>query len=130
MLAQWKMHSCVLGISFLFVGLAARAADDAANLKVDKEKKTITLACKIAPRKLEKYDQIYPIEVVASQPDPKGQKAHETVVTFDAKPSDVHKALEDLGLKAGKPAKGEGGIPAGPEVKISLDIGGRLVPIE
>ena len=44
---------------------------------------------KVAPRKLPKYDQVYPIEVVASWPDPKGKKAHETVVTVDVKPSDV-----------------------------------------
>jgi len=102
-------------------------ADD---LTVDKEKKTITIPCKIAPRKLAKYNEIYPIEVVASYPDPKGKKAHETVVTFDCVPSAVHKALEDLGLKPGKPAKGEGAVPAGPELKLSLDIGGRTVALE
>lgn len=131
MLAKWNWLSCVLGGSLLFGGLVAQAADDEpVALKIDKEKKTITIACKIAPRKLEKYDQIYPIEVVATYPDPKGQKAHETVVTYDVKPSDIHKALEELGLKPGKPAKGEGAVPAGPEVKISLDVGGRMVPIE
>ena len=113
------------------------AADDkpADAIQVDKDKKTVTIACKIAPRKLPNLTEIYPIEVIASLPSPKGQKAHETIVTFDAKPSDIHKALESLGLKPGKPAKGEGAQAAGPEVKIFLDIPGagglsKRLPIE
>ena len=104
-------------------------------IQVDKDKKTVTIACKIAPRKLPNLTEIYPIEVIASLPSPKGQKAHETIVTFDAKPSDIHKALESLGLKPGKPAKGEGAEAAGPEVKIFLDLPGagglsKRLPIE
>ena len=104
-------------------------------IKIDKEKKTVTVACKIAPRKLPNLTEIYPIEVIASLAAPKGQKAHETVVTFDAKPSDIHKAIESLGLKAGKPAKGEGAEAAGPEVKIFLELPGagglaKRLPIE
>ena len=104
-------------------------------IQVDKDKKTVTIACKIAPRKLPNLSEIYPIEVIAALPSPKGQKAHETVVTFDAKPSDIHRALESLGLKPGKPAKGEGAEAAGPEVKIFLDIPGaggltKRLPIE
>ncbi|MBS0206239.1 MAG: hypothetical protein JSS49_25375 [Planctomycetes bacterium] len=104
-------------------------------IQVDKQSKTVTIACKVAPRKLPNLSEIYPIEVVASLAAPKGQKAHETVVTFDAKPSDIHKALEGLGLKAGKPAKGEGAAAAGPEVKIFLELPGaggltRRIPIE
>ncbi|MFX7739800.1 hypothetical protein ABTJ99_20670, partial [Acinetobacter baumannii] len=84
---------------------------------------TITVDCKIAPRKIDDpaYKEIYPIEVMASWPfrqePPGGQKAHETVVTFDfdTKPSQIHKALEDLGLKAGKPVKGGEDVPEGPE---------------
>lgn len=97
-------------------------AADPEGVKVDKEKKSVTIDAKVAPRKLAKYDQIYPVEVIACWPDPKGQKAHETVVTIDAKPSDVHKALESLGLKPGKPAHGEKAEAVGPEVKISLEI--------
>ena len=135
MLAKLSRMCWVLGIVYLFNSfvfiVALAAADDApSKIVIDKEKKTITIACKMAPRKLEKYDQIYPIEIIACYPDPAGQKAHETVVTIDIKPSEIHKALEDFGLKPGKPAKGEGGVPTGPEVKISLDVGGRTVPIE
>lgn len=115
---------CVLLLVSL-VGTATNAQDKPAEaVKIDKEKKTVTIACKIAPRKLPNLNEIYPIEVIATLPAPKGQKAHETVVTFDAKPSDIHKALESLGLKAGKPAKGEGAQPVGPEVKLSLDLPG------
>jgi hypothetical protein len=88
---------------------------------VDKEKKTITIPAVIAPRKLDYLSEIYPIEVVATWPHPRGQKAHETVVNYEVKPSDVHKALESFGLKAGKPVKGEG-KSTGPEVMIYLEI--------
>ena len=115
---------------------AAAPADDAKPaLTVDKQKKTVSIACKIAPRKLENLTEIYPIEVIACWPAPKGKKAHETVVTFDVKPSDIHKALESLSLTPGKPAVGEGQSAKGAEVKIYLEVpapGGvvRRVPIE
>jgi hypothetical protein len=114
-------------MKFLFVPsallvLSTSGFADSEGVKIDKDKKTVTIDAKVAPRKLEKYDQIYPVEVIACWPDPKGQKAHETVVTIDAKPSDVHKALESLGLKSGKPARGENTEAAGPELKISLEV--------
>ncbi len=92
---------------------------------IDKEKKTVTVACAIAPRKLPNLTEIYPIEVIACYPAPQGQKAHETVVTFkDVKPSDVHRALELLGLKPGKPARGEDQKAEGPELKLYLEFTG------
>lgn len=122
-------------LQFTAVGTISAQDKPAEAIQVDKEKKTVTVACKIAPRKLPNLSEIYPIEVIASLAAPKGQKAHETVVTFDAKPSDIHKAIESLGLKAGKPAKGEGAAAAGPEVKIYLDLPGagglsKRLPIE
>ena len=129
---QWSW--CV-ALSLLLVTPLAAQDKSAEAIKVDKEKKTVTIACKIAPRKLPNLSEVYPIEVIASLAAPKGQKAHETVVTFDAKPSDIHKALEGLGLKAGKPAKGEGAEAVGPEVKIFLELPGagglaKRLPIE
>lgn len=117
----------------LFHGSWLTAQDKPAGMQIDKEKKTITIPCKIAPRKLPNLSEVYPIEVIATAP--KGQKAHETIVTFDVAPSEIHKALEGLGLKPGKPAKGEGGMPAGPEVKIFLDLPGaggiaKRIPVE
>jgi hypothetical protein len=92
---------------------------------IDKEKKTLTVPCAIAPRKLPNLSEIYPIEVIACYPAPQGQKAHETVITFkDVKPSDVHRALELLGLKPGKPARGEDQKPEGPELKLFLEFTG------
>src|SRR5436309_8456196 len=87
--------------ALLFAVLPARAADAPSGIKVDKDKRTITIDCKVAPRKIndERYKEIYPIEVIGCWEFPKGQKAHETVVTFDIKPSEVHKALEGFGLK-------------------------------
>lgn len=115
-------------------------------IAVDKDKKIITVDCKIAPRKIDDpaYKEIYPIEVIACWPWHKeagkgGQKAHETVVTFDVstKPSKVHKALEDLGLKPGTPVVGGGkkDIPQGPEVDLFLEFPAadgqmKKVPIE
>ncbi|HZZ74210.1 MAG TPA: YdjY domain-containing protein [Pirellulales bacterium] len=129
MLRNLRRVAWLCGLALL-VNVEFAQADEAGKFKIDKDKKTITIPCKIAPRKLAKYDQIYPIEVIACYPDPKGVKAHETVVTIDCKPSDIHKALVDLGLRPGKPAKGENASAVGPEVKIALDVGGRLIPIE
>jgi hypothetical protein len=111
---------------------AADKDDKMPGVHVDSSKRTITVDCKIAPRKIDDpaYKEIYPIEVVACWPfrkePPGGQKAHETVVTFefDTKPSMIHKALESLGLKAGKPVKGGEDEPQGPEVKIYLEFPG------
>jgi hypothetical protein len=99
---------------------------DDAGIKVDKEKRTVTIDAKIAPRKLdylkkEGKDVIYPIEVIACWPHPKGKKAHETVVTIDVMPSAVHKAIESLGLQSGKPIQGEG-VPKGPAVKVFIEV--------
>src|SRR2546423_11477911 len=82
----------------------ANAQEKPAGVIVDKEKRTIAIDCKIAPRKMDdpKYQgKTWPLEVVACYPYPKGQKAHETLVTIDIKPSEVHKALESFGLKPG-----------------------------
>jgi hypothetical protein len=107
----------------------------APGLVIDREKRTITIPSRIAPRKLATLKEIYPLEVVACYPTPRGQKAHETVVTFEVKPSDVHKAIESFGLKPGKPARGDEGTASGPEVRLYLELPGvtdkpRLVPLE
>ena len=105
-------------------------------LSVDKEKNEVAIACKIAPRKLPNLKDVYPIEVIATWPAPKGQKAHETVVAIEnLKPSEVHKALEQLGLKPGKPTKEAGRKPQGPEVDVLLELPGddgkpKRIPIE
>jgi hypothetical protein len=125
-------------VGLLLLAVPAPAADTAApaGLTVDKEKGTVTIDCKVAPRKINdpRYTEIYPIEVIACWPFPKGQKAHETVVVFDVKPSAVHKALEELGLKPGTPSGGND-EPKGPEVNIYVEVPGeggqaRKVPIE
>jgi hypothetical protein len=95
-------------------------------LTVNQAKRTVTVECAIAPRKLPNLADIYPIEVIACYPAPRGQKAHETVVTFTGvKPSSVHKALAQLGLKPGKPAVGAGMRAEGPELKIYLEFPGK-----
>ncbi len=89
-------------------------------VKVDPEKRTVTIDAKIAPRKLPNLDKEYPIEVIACWPHPKGKKAHETVVTIEALPSAVAKGLEELGLKPGTPVMGGNKEPQGPELKVYL----------
>ncbi len=106
-----------------------------AAIAVDKQRRTVSIPCRIAPRKLPTLKEIYPLEVVATYPTPRGQKAHETVVTFECKPSEVHQALESLGLKPGTPARGEGPVASGPELRVFLEVPGLtrrplLVPIE
>jgi hypothetical protein len=98
------------------------SGDKAGGVTIDTAKRLIKIDAKIAPRKLPKLDKVYPIEVIACWPHPKGQKAHETVVVIDAKPSEVHKALEGLGLKPGKPVMGGKDAPQGPRVSIYLEV--------
>ncbi len=134
----------LLTVGLLMLSLSAVLAADKdvpkekTGVVVDKDKHTITIDAKIAPRKIDdpRYKEIYPIEVVACWPFPKGQKAHETVVTIDALPSAVHKGLIDLGLKPGKPVVGEVKEESeGPVVNIYLEFPGpdgepKRVPIE
>src|SRR4051812_33988987 len=88
----------VLCIPAAFAGVGKQ---EPAGITIDKAKRTVAIDAKIAPRKLEYLKgEVYPIEVIACWPHPKGKKAHETIVTIDVMPSAIHKALEDIGLKA------------------------------
>ena len=115
-----------------FAAVIGRAADEEAKsgVTVDLATKTVTVAAKVAPRKLEHLKgEVYPIELIACWAHPKGKKAHETVLTIEANPSDVHRALERIGLKPGTPAKGAApaeGAPdpkaQGPEVNVFIAV--------
>ena len=121
----FRLSPFVAFAAFVLISLARPVfADDPSGIVVDKEKKTVTFDAKIAPRKLEYLKgEIYPLEVIATYPHPKGKKAHETVVVTDVKPSDIHKAIESLGIKAGKPVMGgENEVPEGPEFNVYLGI--------
>jgi hypothetical protein len=103
-------------------------------VKVDRRLRRLEIPAMIAPRKLPSLKDIYPLEVVCTWPTPAGQKAHETVVITEVRPSDVQRGLEQLGLKPGKPSSGPE-VPVGPEVKLSLVLTGpsgreRVVPLE
>jgi hypothetical protein len=112
----------------LAAGLLALAApaDDKppAGITIDQARKTVAIDARVAPRKLPHLQEVYPIEVIACFAYKEGVKgkAHETVLTTAAKPSDVHKALESLGLKPGKPARGEGAKADGPEVNVFIEV--------
>lgn len=103
----------------------ALLAGEPQGLTVDAASREVRVPCKIAPRKLPNLAEIYPIEVIATQPAPKGQKAHETVLTFTVMPQEVQKALEGLGLKAGKPARGDDAVASGAELEVLLELPGK-----
>jgi hypothetical protein len=129
------MFKRIVMVGVVLVGAVVASAEEkgAGGVVVDKEKKTVTVPAKVAPRKINdpRYTEVYPIEAVATAPFPRGQKAHETVVTIECKPSEVHAALESLGLKPGQPAQGEDGVAEGPELKVSVLLpNGKSVPIE
>ena len=114
---------------------AVAAAAAPAPPVVDRRRRTVTLACRIAPRKLPTLKDIYPIEVICTRPSPEGLKAHETVLVFEGRPSEVHRALESLGLRPGTPARGEALRTTGPQVEVLLEFAGpggrpRTIPIE
>jgi len=109
-------------LSFVMCGSSVAQEASKTGIVIDKENKAVRIEAKIAPRKLPNLDQVYPIEVIASWAAPKGKKAHETVLIFEVNPSEIHKALESLGLKPGKPAKGEGTKAEGPEVAVFIEI--------
>src|SRR5260370_35122513 len=115
----------MVAVVSVFAVLPAGAEDKSAGIVVDKNKRTITVDCKIAPRVMEdpKFQgKTWPVEVIACYPYPKGQKAHETVVTIEVKPSEVHQALESFGLKPGTPVRGEAkNAPQGPEVNLQWE---------
>jgi hypothetical protein len=98
------------------------AQESNTGVTIDKDRKSVRIDAKIAPRKLAHLPETYPIELIAGWAHPKGKKAHETVVTIEANPSDVHKALMEVGLKPGKPAKGENSEAAGPDVAVFIEV--------
>ncbi|MBX9678299.1 MAG: YdjY domain-containing protein [Gemmataceae bacterium] len=111
-----------LAIIGLASGVRGQGKDDKPGFIVDKAKKQIIIDAKIAPRRLEHLKgEIYPIEVIAAWAHPKGKKAHETVVTIEAMPSAIHKALEELGAKPGTPVLGGKDEPKGAEVKVYIE---------
>jgi len=107
-----------------------------ARIKVDKAAGTIRIPCRIAPRRLPNLKETYPLEVVATYPAPLGQKAHETLINFDVRPSDVARALQEaFGLSPGSPSRSEERAGTGPELSMAIEVaglGGRTmqVPLE
>ncbi|HKI35796.1 MAG TPA: YdjY domain-containing protein [Gemmataceae bacterium] len=129
------MRQLIATLVVIAVVAAANAADDKSpGVVVDKDKRTVTIDAKVAPRKIDHPSykgEIYPIEVVAcwpflGEPGKGGEKAHETVVTIDVKikPSTIHKALEELGLKPGQPIAVEGKEPKGPKINVYIEVTG------
>jgi Fe2+ transport system protein FeoA len=128
------MRQLIAAFVLLALIAPALAADDKPAVVVNKDKRTVTIDAKIAPRKIDHPSykgEIYPIEVVAcwpflGEPGKGGEKAHETIVTIDTKikPSTIHKALEELGLKPGTPIAVEGKEPKGPKINVYIEVPG------
>jgi hypothetical protein len=123
-------------VLFVQTSLAQEKKDKPGGVTVDMARRAVIVDARVAPRKLPNLDKIYPIELVAGWGAPAGKKAHEIVVSIDANPSEIHKGLEKLGLKPGKPALGgppREGAPFpkadGPVVNVYLEVpdgaGGR-----
>ena len=113
----------------------AQEKKDKPGVTVDMARKCVIVDAKVAPRKLPNLDQIYPIELIAGWGAPRGKKAHEIVVSIEVDPSEIHKGLEKLGLKPGKPAKGEDAKAEGPVVNVFIEVpdgagGTKRVPLE
>jgi len=120
-----SLAAAALAVGIIVLTATAPAQDKKpTGITVDKDKKTVSIDAKVAPRKLPALEQVYPIEVIATFGYREGKKgkAHETVVTTEVLPSEVHKALESLGIKAGKPAKGEGAKAEGPELNVYIEV--------
>jgi hypothetical protein len=98
----------------------SESASPVVEVTVDKTRRLLTVPCRIAARKLPNLSEVYPLEVIATAPPPKGRKAHETVITTQVTPSQLHAAMESLGLNPGEPAKGEEAKASGPEVALYL----------
>jgi hypothetical protein len=124
MIRMLPLASLILTLAYNLPATPGAGKEPESRVVIDKDKRTITIPAKVAPRKIDdpRYKEIYPIEVIPCFAFPRGQKAHETVVTIGVKPSEVHKALVDLGLQPGKPVFGESKeAPAGPKCKIFLE---------
>ena len=106
------------------LGARRQDGDDRRGIFIDREKSRVVVDVEIAPRKLPHLKQIYPIEVMVT--GAQGKKVHETVLLSGASPLQVHRALEKLGLKAGRPGIGDKSPPTGPEVRIWLEFPGRF----
>jgi hypothetical protein len=120
---KWAALILVLFVCSLFCELTvAQEKKEKSGVVIDEAKKSVSVDAKVAPRKLANLDQIYPIELIAGWPAPRGKKAHEIVVSVDVEPSEVHRALEKLGLKPGKPAKGEDTKAEGPVVNVFMEV--------
>jgi len=119
------MKRLAFATALLFVAQTTPAQekkDKPAGVTVDAAKKCVLVDAKVAPRKLPNLDQVYPVELIAGWGAPKGKKAHEIVVAIDVDPSEVHEGLEQLGLKPGKPAKGENAKAEGPTVNVFIEV--------
>ena len=91
---------------FVQTSIAQEKKGRPGGVTVDLARRAVIVDARVAPRKLPNLDKVYPIELVAGWARTVGKKAHEIVVSIEANPSEIHKGLEKLGLKPGKPALG------------------------
>ena len=109
-------------------------------ITVDKEKKTVTIDCKIAPRKIDdpSFKEIYPdrghrLLAVPKDPGKGGPEGPRNRGHLrQIKPSEVHKALEEPGPQGRHAGHGrhQKDVPQGPEVNLFLEIPGAGRPAQ
>ena len=110
--------------AIICLGAGAGAGGGRRGILVDRKRARVIVDVEIAPRKLPHLKQIYPIEVMVAGAE--GKKAHETVLISEVSPLQVHRALEELGLEAGRPGIADKRPPSGPEVRLWLEYPGRF----
>src|SRR5437763_16746361 len=89
-----RMPAAVAATLLVYLSVPAADKGEAGSVAVDQARRTVVVDARIAPRKVDdpRYREIYPIEVIACWPFPRGQKGHDTVVTIDARPNADHPA--------------------------------------
>ena len=90
-------------------------------LVVNREKRTVTVACAIAPRKLPNLAAVYPIEVAATYPAPRPEGPRDGGGLRERPAQRRPQGPRGPCLKPGEPARGEEGKASGPELRLFLE---------
>ena len=94
------MKTIFLAMVLVGCSVAQLFAADSPLVQVDREKRVVRVTAE-ATKRVERAGKVWPIEVFLCG---LGGKMHEAVFHTTAKPSEIHKALEAIGLKPGAPA--------------------------
>ena len=126
------MKRLAFALALVMFSQASRAQEKKAGprgITVDTTRRAVIVDAKVCAAQAAEPRQGLPDRARRRLGAPAGKKAHEIVVSIDVQPSEVHKALEQLGLKPGKSALGgppREGAPFpkadGPIVNVYLEV--------